>query len=124
MHLRHLMFLSLWLLLASAACAAPPGTAARAEIDALLAALGDSGCTFERNGEWHDADAARAHLQRKLAQLLKRDAVATAEDFIERAATRSSISGSTYRVKCGDAAAVTSADWLSQRLTGLRKARD
>jgi hypothetical protein len=123
MRLRHLIGLSL-LFAATAVAAAPPTASARAEIDALIAALGDSGCRFERNGDWHDASAARAHLQRKLDQLLKRDAVTTAEEFIERAASRSSISGAAYRVKCGDAAPVASGEWLSGRLADLRAAAD
>ncbi len=123
MRLRHLIGLSL-LFAATAVAAAPPTASARAEIDALIAALGDSGCRFERNGDWHDASAARAHLQRKLDQLLKRDAVTTAEQFIERAASRSSISGDAYHVKCGDAAPVASGEWLSGRLAELRKSHD
>jgi len=77
MHLRYL-FVFFSLLLAAAVSAAPPTAPARAEIDALLAALGASGCRFQRNGEWHDANEARVHLQRKLDHLLRRDAVATA----------------------------------------------
>lgn len=122
MHLRNLFGLSL--LFAAAIAAAPPTAAARAEIDALLAALGDSGCRFERNGDWHDAVEARAHLQRKLDHLLKRGAIANAEEFIERAASRSSISGDVYHVKCGDAAAVASGEWLSGRLAALRAAQN
>lgn len=122
MHLRQLIGLSL--LFTAAAVAAPPAAAVRAEIDALLAALGDSGCRFERNGDWHDAAEARVHLQRKLDHLLKRGAVGTAEEFIERAASRSSISGDAYHVKCGDAAPVASGEWLSGRLAELRTAAD
>lgn len=122
MQLRYLFVLPL--LFAAAVGAAPPTAAARAEIGALLAALGDSGCRFERNGQWHDAAEARAHLQRKLDHLLKRSAVGTAEEFIERAASRSSISGEVYQVKCGDAAAIASGQWLSGRLADLRNAHD
>lgn len=122
MQLRYRFILPL--LLATAAAAAPPAATARAEIGALLTALGDSGCRFERNGEWYGADEARAHLQRKLDHLLTRDAVTTAEDFIERAASRSSVSGRAYQVKCSDAAAVASGEWLSAHLAELRKAHD
>jgi hypothetical protein len=121
----HLRYLFVGPLLFAAACvAAPPPATVRTEIDALLAALGDSGCRFERNGDWHDAAEARAHLQRKLDHLLKRGAVATAEEFIERAASRSSISGEAYQVKCGSAAPVASSDWLSGRLAAQRAAHD
>lgn len=121
MRLRSLIGLTL--LFAAAAAAAPPA-AVRAEIDALLAALGNSGCSFERNGSWHEASEARRHLQRKLDHLLRRDAITTTEEFIERAASRSSISGEVYRVKCGEAATVTSSEWLSQHLARLRGTRD
>ncbi|WP_313914472.1 DUF5329 domain-containing protein [Tahibacter sp.] len=122
MYLRRLIGLSLPF---TAACvAAPPAAAVRVEIDALLAALSDSGCRFDRNGDWHEAAEARAHLQRKLDHLLKRDAIGTAEEFIERAASRSSISGDAYQVKCGGDAPVASRDWLSGRLAELRKAHD
>jgi hypothetical protein len=122
MRLRYLLVLPL--LFAAGVGAAPPTAVARAEIDALLAALGDSGCRFERNGQWHDAAEARAHLQRKLDHLLRRGAIATAEDFIEHGASRSSISGEVYQVKCGDAAPVASGQWLSGRLAEQRAARD
>lgn len=122
MHLRHLIVLPL--LFAAAAAAAPPSAAVRAEIDALLAALGESGCTFARNGSWHEAGEARAHLQRKLDHLLRRGAVATAEEFIERAASRSSISGEPYQVKCAGDAPTASGEWLTQRLARLRGVRD
>ncbi len=122
MHLRYLFVVPL--LFAAAIAAAPPTAVARAEIDALLVALGGSGCRFERNGDWHDAAEARTHLQRKLDHLLKRGTVGTAEEFIERAASRSSISGELYRVKCGSAAPVASGEWLSGRLAELRNAHD
>jgi Family of unknown function (DUF5329) len=51
-------------LVANVATAAPTSKAQH-EIDALIAGLGSSGCEFERNGSWHDAKAARAHLQKK-----------------------------------------------------------
>ena len=44
--------------------AAAPATTQR-EVEALIAALGDSGCRFQRNGRWHDARTAQVHLRRK-----------------------------------------------------------
>jgi hypothetical protein len=46
--------------------------------------------------------------------------VTSAETFIERGATQSSQSGKPYAVKCGDAAAVASADWLRDELQRFR----
>ncbi len=48
---------------------------------------------FQRNGSWYDGSDARAHLQRKYDYLLKKGMVDSAEQFIERAASQSSMSG-------------------------------
>ena len=44
------------------------------------------------------------------------------EDFIERGATSSSISGEKYLVRCAPAGPVPSADWLTAELTRFRAA--
>jgi Family of unknown function (DUF5329) len=108
--------------LAAAAASAAPTPKAQHEIDALIAGLGSSGCEFERNGSWHDARAARAHLQKKYDYLRKRDMADTAELFIERAASKSSMSGKAYRVRCPGKAAEPSERWFRQRLQILRAA--
>jgi hypothetical protein len=110
------------LLFVSPAHADPLSTAARGEIEALLSRLAASGCQFQRNGTWYTAAEAQAHLQRKLDYLADRGAVATAEQFIERAATKSSMSGQAYRVKCGPQPAVPSSRWLYPELQALRDA--
>ncbi|ALJ28139.1 MULTISPECIES: DUF5329 domain-containing protein [Stenotrophomonas] len=99
---------------------AAPGAAARAEIGGLMQALEDSGCRFQRNGSWHDAAEARSHLQRKYDYLLKRGLADSAEQFIERAASRSSISGKPYRVACPGRAEQDAAPWFRQQLLRLR----
>jgi hypothetical protein len=48
--------------------------------------------------------------------------VASAEQFIERAATRSSVSGEAYWVRCGSAPPQLSAVWLGAQLQALRAA--
>ncbi|HEY4555179.1 MAG TPA: DUF5329 family protein, partial [Lysobacter sp.] len=60
-----LLGLGLAALLAAAPAIAQPAEQAEREISALITALGRSHCTFERNGRWHDAARAQAHLQRK-----------------------------------------------------------
>ena len=47
-----------------AAHAAPAPPAVRLEIDALMAKMNASSCQFERNGDWHSAADAQAHLIR------------------------------------------------------------
>ena len=99
---------------------AAPGPEAKREIAALMGALEHSSCRFERNGAWHDPAAARAHLQRKYDALLRRGLVDTAEQFIERAASRSSMTGRAYHVRCG-AGPVREADgWFREQLQRVR----
>jgi len=108
-------------LLAASAAAQPPPQAQR-EIQQLIDALGRSGCEFQRNGTWYPAVEAQAHLRRKYDYLRKRDLVTTAEQFIERAGTQSSMSGKAYAVRCPGQGTVPSAQWLGARLSGLRHA--
>mgnify|MGYP000479412911 CR=1 FL=1 len=98
---------------------APPSVA-EAEIQHLLDHLSQSGCTFYRNGVWYDAERAREHLEMKYRHLRDRGRIRTAEDFIVRAATESSLSGEAYRVRCGETVA-TSAEWLTSELKFLRQ---
>ena len=102
--------------------AAPPTpTATAIEIDGLFAALLKSGCEFSRNGSWYKPAEASQHLQRKYDYLLRKNLVPTTEAFIDRAATKSSVSGQTYRVRCAGQAEVNSKDWFSEQLQLLRQ---
>lgn len=100
--------------------AAPLLPAARGEIEVLLSRLAASGCQFKRNGSWHAAVEAQAHLRRKLDYLVDKGAVASTEQFIERAASQSSMSGQAYQVKCGSQAPVPSGAWLRAELQAMR----
>ncbi len=108
------------LLVLAAGAQAAPDAKAKAEIDGLMQALSQSQCRFQRNGDWHDAGQARAHLQRKYDYLLKQNLVDSSEQFIQRAASKSSVSGKPYRVKCG-ALELDSAVWFDMQLQRLRK---
>ncbi|HEV8690291.1 MAG TPA: DUF5329 domain-containing protein [Ideonella sp.] len=94
----------------------------RAEIDALLARLQASGCEFNRNGSWHDGSEAKGHLLRKLDYLEGEKTLQSTEQFIELAASTSSMSGKPYQVQCGGAASVPSQQWLMRELQAVRKA--
>jgi hypothetical protein len=94
----------------------------RDEVAHLLDYLGRSGCQFNRNGTWYDAQKARAHLEEKYAYLQKRDLVPDAQAFIARAASASSMSGKAYEVRCGTAQPVPSGRWLSEELQRYRAA--
>lgn len=118
--MRALLLLAFITTLATAAPLPPP---ARAEVDALLARLQSSGCEFNRNGSWYAGADAKAHLLKKLDYLEGKDLVKTAEQFIERGASASSMSGKPYLVRCAGKAPVESAKWLTAELQALRGAR-
>jgi hypothetical protein len=92
------------------------------EIGQLLGYLERSGCAVYRNGSWYSASDARAHLERKYRYLLEKGLMGTTEDFIERAATASSMSGKPYQVQCDGREPVSSAEWLTTELQRLRGA--
>lgn len=106
---------------ASVSFAAEPPPATKLEIGHLFSYLQSSGCQFDRNGTWYDSREAVSHLNRKYLYLLDKGLVLSAEDFIERAASESSLSGQAYRVKCGSEPAVNSADWFAAALEKYRK---
>ena len=121
MDIRKSALLAILLAATAGSASAAPSEAARREIGALIGALDGSSCRFQRNGSWHDAAEARAHLQRKYDYLLKKDKVGTAEQFIERAASQSSISGKAYRIACPGQPEQTAAAWFGARLQALRQ---
>ncbi|WP_305805204.1 DUF5329 domain-containing protein [Stenotrophomonas sp. YIM B06876] len=100
---------------------AAAGAVAQREITGLISALESSHCRFQRNGRWYDGTAARAHLQRKYDYLAKRDLVDSAEQFIERAASRSSMSGQPYRVACPGQPEQEASRWFGEQLRALRQ---
>lgn len=120
MNTRTILAMVMSLTTASGNVAAAPSDTARREIALLIGALDGSSCRFQRNGTWHNAAEARAHLQRKYDYLLKKDKVDTAEQFIERAASRSSMSGESYRITCPGQPEQSAASWFGARLQALR----
>ena len=108
------------LIVSRLALAESPSPATNREIDQLFAALQGSGCEFNRNGSWYDAQKATEHLHRKYDYLLSKGLVTTTESFIERAATGSSVSGKPYLVRCGGAQPVPSRSWFGDKLKDLR----
>ena len=86
----------------------------------LLGFVEGSGCEFQRNGTWHGSVAAQAHLRDKYRTLVARDLVDSTEQFIERAATQSSLTGQAYLVRCKGGPTISSKQWLSDELTHMR----
>lgn len=118
--MRQILLSLLTCIVVAAAAAATLSPAARAEIDGLMSMLETSGCEFNRNGAWHTATDAKSHLLSKLKYLEDRGAVQSTEQFVELAASRSSVTGQSYLVRCGNDAPVQSAAWLLSRLQVMR----
>ena len=100
--------------------AADTGNTAENEITFLLEYIKTSGCTFQRNGAWFTAVDAAEHINKKYLYFLKQGKITTAEDFIQYAASKSSVSGKAYTVNCRDGARIESAKWLTATLKNLR----
>ena len=107
-------------LVSGLACAGPAPAPVRAEIDALMDRLQTANCQLFRNGAWHSATEAREHMLRKLAYVEKRGDLQSTEQFIELAASKSSVSGKPYQVRCGNAPPVDSQPWLTRQLSLIR----
>ena len=91
------------------------------EINYLLDFVEISGCEFYRNGSWYDSVQAQEHLRRKYDYLSARDRIVTAEDFIEKAASESSLSGIPYEIRCGSACtSIATSEWLLAVLARYR----
>lgn len=93
------------------------------EIAHLFAYLKNSNCEFNRNGTWYSPDKAVSHLNRKYQYLLKRGLIKSTEQFIDRAASKSSMSGKPYLVKCGESDTVESSTWFTEELLRFRRAK-
>ncbi len=100
---------------------AQPVQNAETEINYLLNFVEISGCEFYRNGSWYDSIRAQEHLRKKYNYLSARDRIVTAEDFVEKAASESSLSGIPYEIRCGDGCTtVATREWLLAVLARYR----
>lgn len=106
---------TLFLALSPAATAAP----ADPEIQYLLASIGQSQCIFIRNGKSHDPTEAESHLRMKYDKT--RYWIDSSEKFIERIASKSSLSGRPYLIDCPDAETRPSRNWLLEKLIRYRQ---
>ena len=91
------------------------------ELTKILARLENSGCQFKRNQSWYTGVEAKSHLQRKFDYVENKTSAKTAEEFIDLAASKSSITGDPYQVKCAGQNSVPSSVWLLKQLDEIRK---
>ena len=87
------------------------------EIQHLFEFISQSNCIFIRNNTEYPAKEARDHIQTKY-DYAKRW-VGSAEQFIDRIATKSSISGNRYQIRCQGKLLYTD-KWLKQELARYR----
>jgi hypothetical protein len=94
---------------------AAPSPAEQARIDALIAGIeAERELGFVRNGRvYTSAEAARFLREKQRAMGAQ---VLTAEDFIERIASRSSTTGRSYLIRGADGREQPAADYLRARL--------
>jgi Family of unknown function (DUF5329) len=110
--MRLVSLLAILLAHGSISLAADDGDKEKQKIEAALVRMEKSDLTFVRNDTEHDGAAAAAHLRTKLKQA--GDQVKTFDDFVDKVATKSSISGKPYLVKMKDGSTVELAKWLRQ----------
>lgn len=92
----------------------------QAEIDYLLERVEGSGYIFIRNGSEHESAEAARHMRRKYEHFLERGKIASVDDFIDMAGTKSLISGREYRVRMPDGTEVLTARWLRAEIEARR----
>lgn len=89
------------------------------EIEHLLLFVATTSCMYERNGSFHNGADARNHINKKYQYY--KNKVKSSEDFIKYAATKSSISGSKYKIHCAESSPINSSDWLLTELKVYRE---
>lgn len=69
---------------------------------------------FWRNGTYYDSRKAAAHLRLKLSKA--KDKIKTANDFIDKVAAQSSMSGTPYRIKFKDGKEISAKEYFVKEL--------
>lgn len=99
-------------------CVAAPSVHEQSRIDRLIRHVEtQKGVMFIRNGTEYSCDEAARFLRGKM-EAMGAD-VTSARDFIERIASRSSMSGQPYHVKLADGRVIPAAQYLSDELKRL-----
>lgn len=97
---------------------AMPSAAMEDEISYLLSAVDRDDCTFVRNDISYYNREFQQHLRSKLEG--NDELINSAEDFIAKIATRSSLSESPYVALCGGELQIMK-DWLTELLESYRR---
>jgi hypothetical protein len=92
------------------------------EIEHLIDFVARSDCVFVRNATEHTPAEAVAHIRRKYDHY--REAIDSAEIFIELCAARSTLSGQPYWIRCRGATPAKSRTWLLLEVVRFRQQRN
>jgi Family of unknown function (DUF5329) len=90
------------------------------EVKHLLAFIKNSKCNLVRNSDVHTGEIVAKHIEKKYNYF--RDDIKNTEEFIEYAATKSTLSGIYYMVNCPGGKSIKAQDWLAQELQSFRNA--
>lgn len=112
------IFLTIILLSISCVVFADVPPEQKPEVEHLLSFVRQSDCVMVRNGNEHEGEEAASHIQKKYDYFA--DDITTTEAFIEYSATKSTMSGKYYTVKCPDGKEMRSQDWLLEELAVFR----
>ena len=97
----------------------PPET--RHEVDHLIEFVSNTPCQIDRNWTKHSGPEALVHIQQKYDYF--RDDIKTTEQFIEYSASKSTMTGRDYLLKCKGQSTIKTRDWLLQELQQYRARR-
>ncbi|MGB1261424.1 MAG: DUF5329 family protein [Cognaticolwellia sp.] len=89
------------------------------EIKHLLAYVEATDCQYERNGTMHSGADAVKHINKKYRYYS--DDIESSEDFIKLSATKSTMSGKSYKIHCQNQMPIKSQDWLLTELHAFRQ---
>jgi Family of unknown function (DUF5329) len=115
---RRSFLVSVTTLMALSAVAAAPPPREQSRIDKLISFVeSQKGMKFVRNGTEYECGDAAKFLRGKLESM--GDDIKTAREFIERIASKSSMSGQPYRVKFADGKTMLASQFLGDELKRL-----
>lgn len=105
---------------AAALAQATPSAAEQKLIDGLIQRVSTMrAMTFMRNGKPHDAAEAAKHMRAKFDHF--KDEIVTAEDFIDRCASRSEVTGRPYQVRLENGTLQDANAFLNAELRAMRR---
>jgi len=88
------------------------------EVEHLQGYIKNSDCSINRNGTDHPAENSLEHIKKKYDYF--RNEIKSTEGFIGYSATKSTMSGDYYLVKCPGKEAIKTQDWLLAELKRFR----